>query len=105
MTMSLIGSASAEGAAHGAGVSPGFQVHTTLRINGCRLSVAQDIRASLRDTLGESLGLAAAGRNCEHGECGACIVRIDGKPTLSCQTLTIAAEGHDITTIEGLTRS
>jgi xanthine dehydrogenase YagT iron-sulfur-binding subunit len=52
--------------------------------------------------LREVLGLTGTKIGCERGECGACTVLIDGKPRYSCMTLAVEAEGHEITTIEGL---
>ena len=56
----------------------------------------------LGDVLRERLGLTGAKIGCEAGECGACTVLIDGKPTLSCLTLAIECEGKEILTIEGI---
>jgi len=56
----------------------------------------------LADVLRERLGLTGTKIGCEAGECGACTVLINGKPTLSCLTLTIECEGKEILTIEGI---
>jgi len=64
--------------------------------------VAHDIRASLLDTLRRHNGLTTANPGCGHGQCGACTVRINGEPKLACLTLTVAAQGADITTTEEL---
>ena len=59
-------------------------------------------RWSLVYVLREVLGLTGTKIGCERGECGACTVLIDGKPRYSCMTLAVEAEGHAITTVEGL---
>ena len=77
-------------------------VTTNLDINGHDLRVTHDIRATLLDTLREHLGLTGTKKGCDHGQCGACTVHIDGKTALACLTLAAAAQGHRITSIEGL---
>jgi aerobic-type carbon monoxide dehydrogenase small subunit (CoxS/CutS family) len=57
---------------------------------------------TLADTLRETLGLTGTKVGCDHGACGSCTVLMDGKPILSCMTLTIECDGKNITTIEGL---
>ncbi len=57
---------------------------------------------TLAYTLRETLGLTGAKISCDSGACGACTVLMDGKPVLSCMTLTIECEGKDIRTVEGL---
>ena len=63
---------------------------------------AVDPAHTLSHTLRETLGLTGTKIGCDKGECGACTVLIDGKPVLSCLTLTVECEGKNITTIEGL---
>ena len=92
----------AKTAASTAATAPAVPVTTTLNINGREARVTHDIRASLLDTLREHLGLTGTKKGCDHGQCGACTVHIDGKTALSCLTLAVAAQGHKITTIEGL---
>src|SRR6266702_4738190 len=82
--------------------SPVKPVDIALTINDREHNVAVDIRTSLLDLLRERLGLTGAKKGCDHGQCGACTVLIDGRRVLSCLTLAVAAQGRDVTTIEGL---
>lgn len=82
--------------------SPGVPIATVLRIDGREYRVSHDIRASLLDTLRAQFGLCGAQPGCGHGRCGACTLHVDGQPKLACLTLTVAAQGADITTGEGL---
>jgi xanthine dehydrogenase YagT iron-sulfur-binding subunit len=78
------------------------KIHVTLAINGKDQLLALDPRTSLLDALREHLGLTGTKKGCDHGQCGACTVHMDGRSVLSCLTLAVAAQGHGITTIEGL---
>jgi len=73
-----------------------------LNINGSTRKVLVEPRWTLVYVLREVLGLTGSKIGCERGECGACTVLIDGKPRYSCMTLAVEAEGHAITTVEGL---
>ena len=73
-----------------------------LNINGAEKSVQIDTRSSLLDTLRERLDLTGSKKGCDHGQCGACTVIIDGRRQLSCLTLAIMCDGKKITTIEGI---
>jgi xanthine dehydrogenase YagT iron-sulfur-binding subunit len=73
-----------------------------LRINDVERAVALEPRVSLLDALREHLGLTGTKKGCDQGTCGACTVWIDGRRALACLTLAVAAEGHDVATIEGL---
>ncbi|RUU96808.1 (2Fe-2S)-binding protein [Mesorhizobium sp. M7A.T.Ca.TU.009.01.3.1] len=61
-------------------------------------------RVTLLDALRDRLGLTGTKKGCDHGQCGACTVHIDGERVLACLTLAAQAEGRTVTTIEGLAR-
>jgi xanthine dehydrogenase YagT iron-sulfur-binding subunit len=73
-----------------------------LTVNGRQHRLAVDVRTSLLDLLREHLGLTGTKKGCDHGQCGACTVMLDGRRVLSCLTLAAAAQGREVTTIEGL---
>ena len=73
-----------------------------LRVNGERVSLHVDTRISLLDLLRETLGLTGAKKGCDHGQCGACTVLIDGRRANACLALAVANEGADVVTVEGL---
>ncbi|MBB4003660.1 MAG: (2Fe-2S)-binding protein [Aurantimonas endophytica] len=77
-------------------------VHTT--INGETFDLEVDARTSLLDLLRERLALTGAKKGCDHGQCGACTVHVDGQRVASCLTLAAKMEGREILTIEGLTQ-
>ena len=77
---------------------------TTLTINGRRVPMTIDTRTTLLDALREHAGLTGSKKGCDHGQCGACTVLVDGRRVLSCLMLAASAEGRDITTIEGLAK-
>ncbi len=85
-----------------AAVEQDEMVKVTLRVNGRVHSVLVEPRWSLLFVLRDRLGLTGTKPGCERGECGACTVLIDSLPRYACLTLAVEAEGHDITTIEGL---
>jgi xanthine dehydrogenase YagT iron-sulfur-binding subunit len=76
-----------------------------LSINGAAYRLGLDIRTTLLDALREHIGLAGSKKGCDHGQCGACTVHIDGVRVLSCLTLAVAAQGRQVTTVEGLARA
>jgi xanthine dehydrogenase YagT iron-sulfur-binding subunit len=80
---------------------PGTEA-VTLQVNGQSHSLRLDPRVTLLDALREDLGLTGTKKGCDHGQCGACTILVDGRRVNSCLTLAIAAQGKSITTIEGL---
>jgi xanthine dehydrogenase YagT iron-sulfur-binding subunit len=83
-------------------VSPSDPVSITLKVNGAERRLAVDVRTSLLDALREHLDLVGAKKGCDHGQCGACTVLVDGRRVNSCLTFAVAQQGVEITTIEGL---
>jgi xanthine dehydrogenase YagT iron-sulfur-binding subunit len=75
-----------------------------LDINGHHHELQLEPRVTLLDALRERLGLTGTKKGCDHGQCGACTVHVDGERVLACLTLAAQAEGRAITTIEGLAR-
>ncbi|WP_371667618.1 2Fe-2S iron-sulfur cluster-binding protein [Streptomyces sp. NBC_00289] len=78
------------------------QSETALRVNGKPHMLTVDNRRVLLDLLREDLGLSGAKKGCDHGQCGACTVLVDGRRVNSCLLLAVALDGCDITTVEGL---
>ena len=74
----------------------------TLNVNGEAHELEVEPRHLLADALREGLGLTGTHIGCEHGVCGACTILLDGESIRSCLLLAVQAEGHDITTVEGL---
>lgn len=81
------------------------ETEVTLAINGNAYTVGIEPRVTLLDVLRERLGLIGSKKGCDHGQCGACTVLIDGDRAYSCLSLAIMQEGKAITTIEGLGNS
>jgi carbon-monoxide dehydrogenase small subunit len=73
-----------------------------VRINGFDHYPPRDARRLLSDYLRHDLGLTGTHVGCEHGVCGCCTILLDGAPVRSCLMLAVQAEGHHVTTIEGL---
>jgi xanthine dehydrogenase YagT iron-sulfur-binding subunit len=74
----------------------------TLRINGQQHDMELEAWVTLLDLLRERLDLTGSKKGCDHGQCGACTVLVDGKRINSCMTLAVMQNGREITTIEGL---
>ncbi len=85
-------------------IDPRAPVDTMLLVNGTRYRVALDIRTSLLDALREHVGLTGSKKGCDHGQCGACTVHINGLRVLSCLTLAVTVADRPVTTIEGLSK-
>jgi xanthine dehydrogenase YagT iron-sulfur-binding subunit len=74
----------------------------TLIVNGQPYPLAIDSRVTLLDALRERIGLTGTKKGCDHGQCGACTVLVEGRRVLSCLTLAMMAGGRAVTTVEGL---
>ena len=74
----------------------------SLRVNGQERALELDTRTTLLDALREHLQLIGSKKGCDHGQCGACTVLVDGRRIYACLTLAVMHEGDDVTTIEGL---
>ncbi len=101
---STLAQAAQTGAADPAG--PAFQdtLDVTLGVNGAAHRLALEPRVSLLDALRERLQLTGTKKGCNNGECGACTVHLDGRRVNACMVLAVAAEGREVTTVEGLAR-
>ena len=79
-------------------------IPVTLTVNGKTHDLRIDPRTTLLDCLREHLHLTGSKKGCDHGQCGACTVHLDGRRVLSCMTFAVMQQGRQITTIEGLAR-
>jgi len=79
-------------------------VAVRLRVNGTNYGLRLDPRTSLLNLLREKLDLPGTKKGCDHGQCGACTVIIDGRRINSCLTLAVIYDGSEITTVEGLAK-
>ena len=75
-----------------------------LKVNGTVRTVQAEPRVTLLDALRERLDLTGTKKGCDHGQCGACTVLVDGKRVNSCLTLAVMVQGKEITTVEGLAK-
>ena len=81
---------------------PPTMMPVTLHVNGRRHRLNVDTRTTVLDALRENLNLKGSKKGCDHGQCGACTVLIDGRRTNACLSLAVMHDGDEITTIEGL---
>ena len=86
-------------------LDPQAPVDMRLSINGQLHRLGLDVRTTLLDALRDHIGLTGSKKGCDHGQCGACTVHVDGRRTLACLTLAVAAQGREVTTVEGLARA
>ncbi len=80
----------------------GVRLAIRTTVNGKAVPVEIDVRTSLLDLLREQLHLTGAKKGCDHGQCGACTVHVNGRRVASCLTLAAKVDGRAVTTIEGL---
>src|SRR4051794_4312158 len=78
------------------------QIPITLTVNGTEAQLQLSPWVSLLDTLRDRLNLTGTKKGCDHGQCGACTVIVDGRRVLSCMTLAVMKDGTKVTTVEGL---
>jgi xanthine dehydrogenase YagT iron-sulfur-binding subunit len=81
---------------------PKDAIPVTLTVNGKKHDLRIDPRTSLLDCLREHLHLTGSKKGCDHGQCGACTVHVNGRRVLSCLSLAAMQEGNEITTLEGI---
>ena len=79
-----------------------MEAQITLRVNGREETLTVDARTSLLDLLREHLGLTGAKKGCDHGQCGACTILLDGRRANACLALAVAHDGAEIVSVEGL---
>ena len=78
------------------------EVAVTLRINGKNHPLRLDSRTTLLDCIRETVGLTGTKKGCDHGQCGACTVHVNGRRVNACLSLAVMHDGEEISTIEGL---
>jgi xanthine dehydrogenase YagT iron-sulfur-binding subunit len=78
------------------------RMQMSVDVNGINRKLSVEPRVTLLDLLREQLALTGTKKGCDHGQCGACTVHVDGKRVLSCLTLAVMTDGKKVTTIEGL---
>ena len=93
-----------EPSGHAAVATSADSMTVKLKINGAEQTVNIEPRVTLLDALRERIGLTGTKKGCDHGQCGACTVLVNGRRTLSCLTLAAMSDGQEITTIEGLAK-
>ncbi|WP_208245592.1 aldehyde dehydrogenase iron-sulfur subunit PaoA (plasmid) [Rhizobium sp. T1470] len=103
-TIAVTGTVAKGAAAQSAGRTMDYTTKVTFMVNGEERDLDVDNRTTLLDALREHLHLTGTKKGCDHGQCGACTVIVDGRRINSCLTLAVMHEGDEITTIEGLGR-
>jgi xanthine dehydrogenase YagT iron-sulfur-binding subunit len=109
-TSAAVGTWSDQTYAHGSSSSTDLSLgsdvpsieQVSLKVNGMHHDLAVDTRTTLLDALREHLQLSGTKKGCDHGQCGACTVLVDGRRINSCLTLAVMHQGDHVTTIEGL---
>jgi xanthine dehydrogenase YagT iron-sulfur-binding subunit len=79
-----------------------MEVEITLKVDGRKHRLAVDPRTTLLDALRERLGITSPKKGCDHGQCGACTILLDGRRVNGCLALAVAHDGAEIVTAEGL---
>ncbi|RUM24625.1 aldehyde dehydrogenase iron-sulfur subunit [Rhizobium vallis] len=102
VAIAATGVATKEVAAQSSGKEMNFNTSVSLKVNGEMHDLELDNRTTLLDALREHLHLTGTKKGCDHGQCGACTVMVDGRRINSCLTLAIMHDGDEVTTIEGL---
>ena len=100
----LTSTSSSEPASTGTTAAASDTLKVNLSINGKKFALDVDPRVTLLDALRERLHFTGSKKGCDHGQCGACTVLVNGRRINSCLTLAVMHEGDEITTIEGLAR-
>jgi len=98
----VTGAAEAAHSAAQSGQAPPVLMKVSLNVNGQRHGLELDTRTTLLDALREHLHLTGTKKGCDHGQCGACTVMLDGQRINACLTLAVMHDGAKVTTIEGL---
>jgi xanthine dehydrogenase YagT iron-sulfur-binding subunit len=104
MSVTLLDRGDAKANVAASAPNPRDAIELIMRVNGDRHRLNVDVRTTLLDALREHIGLTGTKKGCDHGQCGACTVHVNGQAVLSCLTLAASINGQDVTTIEGLAK-